>query len=178
MLDNELADLELRADGSTKSYFLKIAMGDPGHKMLQGEYEGVKAIHDIVPEFVPRPIAWGKYKSAEATYFFLADFIPMVQDVQKPEAFCEMLARLHKKSTEKSPNGKWGFHVVTCGVRLSRAVSLFLRSRVPTILKCQFQSYISKYGKREMRYPDFGVIYSPKFHLYHIQILHHEYGKL
>lgn len=105
------------ADGSTKALFLKIAFDDLGRSMLHSEYEGVRALHRVVPELLPRPIAWGAYKSMSSTYFYLADFVPMIEEVPEPQAFSALLARLHKESIPHSPNGKFGFHVQTFTVR-------------------------------------------------------------
>ena len=43
--------------------------------MCQGEFESLKAIHAVVPGFVPEPYAWGKYAQENpTTYFLLAAF--------------------------------------------------------------------------------------------------------
>lgn len=42
--------------------------------MCEGEYESLKAIYAISPSFVPQPYAWGKIEGAEETYFLLAAF--------------------------------------------------------------------------------------------------------
>jgi protein-ribulosamine 3-kinase len=49
-------------DGVEKSYFLKVAQGNLGGGMMLGEFESMAAIYNIVPTFVPRPIAWGTSK--------------------------------------------------------------------------------------------------------------------
>ena len=101
------------ADGSPQIFFLKIGKD---RSMLQSEFEGVTALHSVVPELVPRPIAWGEYKSMPSTYFYLADFVPMKMDMPEPQAFCALLARLHRDSIPLSPDGKFGFHVQTFSV--------------------------------------------------------------
>ena len=43
--------------------------------MCEGEFESLKAIHAVTPDFVPKPYAWGKYKQDNPeTYFLLAEF--------------------------------------------------------------------------------------------------------
>ena len=43
--------------------------------MCEGEFESLKAIYAVCPEFVPKPYAWGKYKREDPeTYFLLAQF--------------------------------------------------------------------------------------------------------
>jgi len=101
------------ANGSTQFFFLKIGKDDFSRDMLRSEYDGVNALYRIVPELVPRPIAWGAYVSKPDTFFFLADFIPMLEELPDPELFCTMLARLHRDSIPLSSNGKFGFHVTT-----------------------------------------------------------------
>ena len=81
--------------------------------MLRSEFEGISAIHSVVPEFVPQAIAWGTYASSSSTHYYLAEFIPMIEEVPEPQSFCAVLAKLHKDSVGLSPNGKFGFHVTT-----------------------------------------------------------------
>lgn len=92
---------------------MKVATGEGGKVMLQGEYEGMLAIYQTLPSFAPKPIAWGAYKNTPATYFFMCEFIDM-KEGHLPDAaeFCSKLAQLHRESV--SPTGKFGFHVVTC----------------------------------------------------------------
>jgi protein-ribulosamine 3-kinase len=42
--------------------------------MCEGEYESLKAIYAVLPSFVPQPYAWGKIEGSEETYFLLAAF--------------------------------------------------------------------------------------------------------
>ena len=42
--------------------------------MCEGEFESLKAIHAVSPGFAPKPYAWGKYKEDPETYFLLAQF--------------------------------------------------------------------------------------------------------
>jgi hypothetical protein len=59
-------DVEL-ADGTPESYFIKVISKETGRNMMHSEFESMKAIHAIVPDFVPRPIAWGTYQSIPDT---------------------------------------------------------------------------------------------------------------
>lgn len=112
------------ADGLKQILFLKIGKDGFSGAMLQSEFEGVTALHRVVPELVPRPIAWGEYKSIPSTYFYLADFVPMKHEVPEPQAFCALLARLHKESIPLSPKGQFGFHVQTFSVRRSPVIGI------------------------------------------------------
>ena len=91
--------------------------------MLEGEFEGVKAIYAVVPALIPRPIACGAYTSTPSTYFYLAEFVPMTEEVPMPQPFCAMVANLHKDSAPLTPNGNFGFHVTTYSVRTFRGTA-------------------------------------------------------
>jgi protein-ribulosamine 3-kinase len=78
---------------------------------LKGEFESTSAIHGIVPDFIPNPIAWGTFKHVEDTHFYLCDFHHLSEELPEPAAFSAKVAELHKNGI--SPNGKFGFHVVT-----------------------------------------------------------------
>jgi hypothetical protein len=79
--------------------------------MLSSEHESMKAIHSLTPEFVPKPIAWGKYDSIPDTYFILSEYRDMRPDMPDPDKFAARLSALHQNSA--SPTGKFGFHVKT-----------------------------------------------------------------
>ncbi|KAH9889620.1 Fructosamine kinase-domain-containing protein [Xylariomycetidae sp. FL2044] len=112
-------DVEL-SDGSPKSFFIKALSADAGRNMVEGEYESMKAIHTIVPEFVPRPVAWGSYDTVPNTHFFLCEFREMRQEMPDPHEFAARLAEMHQKSI--SPEGKFGFHVTTYSGNLPQVV--------------------------------------------------------
>jgi protein-ribulosamine 3-kinase len=83
----------LHDDGSEQNFFTKVATGDAGKTMLHGEYEGMLAIHQTIPSFCPKPIAWGQYRDAPSTYFFICKFIEM-EEGHLPDVadFCSKLA--------------------------------------------------------------------------------------
>jgi protein-ribulosamine 3-kinase len=99
------------ADGYEKKYFLKVAPGQKGRGMIEGEYESMKVINAVIPEFAPKAISWGSFKSNSDHHFLLCDFHEMDDELPEMQKFCSSLARLHRDS--KSPNGKFGFHVTT-----------------------------------------------------------------
>lgn len=52
-----------------------VTLGSTGRHMCEGEYESLKEIYSVSPDFVPRPYAWGKYcQPGPETYFLLAEF--------------------------------------------------------------------------------------------------------
>ncbi|KAL9042001.1 MAG: hypothetical protein Q9214_003918, partial [Letrouitia sp. 1 TL-2023] len=70
-------------------------------------------LYKVVPIFVPKPRAWGKFKLEKpATYFFLCDFVEMDKCLPDPEAFCSQVAELHRIS--KSATGMFGFPIRNC----------------------------------------------------------------
>ncbi|CAP64472.1 uncharacterized protein PODANS_5_7620 [Podospora anserina S mat+] len=89
--------------------------------MVKVEFESMKAIHSVTPDFAPKPIAYGPYDSLPDTYFFLCEFREMVDDqLPEPEEFTRKLATLHQKS--QSPTGKFGFHTTTYAGNLPQMV--------------------------------------------------------
>lgn len=87
---------------------------------MHSEFESMKVIHDVVPDFAPRPVAWGTYQTVPDTHFFLCEFRNFDTEIPGPEAFTARLAELHENS--QSPNGKFGFHVTTYAGNLPQMV--------------------------------------------------------
>jgi len=61
-------------DGSEQPYFLKVALGEHGMRMMNGEFESMTVLHTAVPDFVPKPYAWGSYEGIPDTHFFMCEF--------------------------------------------------------------------------------------------------------
>lgn len=74
------------------------------------------ALHNALPELVPKPIAWGTYEKEPDVHFFLCNFHDMTEDIPDISSFPAMLAQLHKNGV--SPTGKFGFPVQTYQGRL------------------------------------------------------------
>ncbi|KAM3428302.1 hypothetical protein MY4824_008913 [Beauveria thailandica] len=99
--------------GEECAFFLKTASGELGEAMFKGEFEGMSAIHQTMPDFSPRPIAWGRCTDTTDLFFFLSAFVRMDQgDVPDAGKLCAKLAKMHRESV--SPTGQFGFHVTTC----------------------------------------------------------------
>lgn len=86
--------------------------------MVKGEFESMRALHSVSPDFVPCPFGYGTYESDPKTHFFLCDFIDMANRLPDVVDFCERLADLHRRSMAASPMGLFGFHVTTYNGRL------------------------------------------------------------
>ena len=73
--------------------------------MTEGEFESLKAIHTVSPNFTPEPFAWGRYRKEDPeTYFLLAEFREVGEQPPDPIKFTARLAELHRNSI--SPTGK------------------------------------------------------------------------
>lgn len=103
-------DVEL-ADGSEQSFFIKVKSQAIGRDMLSSEFESMKAIYHLAPDFAPKPIAWGTCESIPDTHFFISEFRDMLPDMPDLDKFAARLPTLHQ--TSKSPSGKFGFHFTT-----------------------------------------------------------------
>lgn len=108
------------ADGAPLSFFIKAISNDIGRNMLHGEFESMKAIYILLPNFVPKPIAWGTYQTIPDRHFFLCEYHKMMDHLPDPYIFTKHLAELHQ--TRKSPTGKFGFHITTYGGNLPQMI--------------------------------------------------------
>lgn len=90
---------------------IQVAHADEGKGMLIGEFESMKAIYAILPDYVPKPIAQGTYASDPELHFFLMGLVDMTNEVAEVETLPKLIADMHIKGT--SSNGKYGFHVPT-----------------------------------------------------------------
>lgn len=71
-------------------------------------------MHGFIPDFGPRPLCVGRYKSNPDVHFYLAEFVDLVEDVVPgPEQYMEAVIALHTRSVGKSPDGKFGFSTHT-----------------------------------------------------------------
>ncbi|KAI0815528.1 Fructosamine kinase-domain-containing protein [Xylaria sp. FL0064] len=98
-------------DGAEQSYFLKTSFGQRGKTMMSGEFHCMTKIYSIMPDLVPKPIAWGTYSSIPDVHFFLCDFRPMTDELPDLESFPAKMGDM--RSAGVSPNGKFGFDVTT-----------------------------------------------------------------
>ena len=89
----------------------QVSLGDHGQQALKGEFESTSAIHAVVGDFIPKPIAYGSFKGVRNTHYYLCKFYDLAEELPESSTFCARVAALHQEST--SPNGKFGFHVVT-----------------------------------------------------------------
>ncbi|KAK0739561.1 hypothetical protein B0T21DRAFT_409907 [Apiosordaria backusii] len=69
------------ATSLTDLNFTPVTKGERGRAMVIGEYTSMITICSVVPNLVPKPLAWGAYGSLPETYFFLSQFKPMSYDL-------------------------------------------------------------------------------------------------
>ncbi|KAJ2994687.1 hypothetical protein NUW58_g1484 [Xylaria curta] len=103
-------DVQL-TDGTSVSFFIKVISGNVGKNMTRSEFQSMSSIHEVLPDFAPKPIAHGTYETIPDTHFFLCEFREMSETMPDPHKFCARLAALHQNS--KSPEGKFGYHTTT-----------------------------------------------------------------
>ncbi|THV98932.1 hypothetical protein D6D27_01240 [Aureobasidium pullulans] len=103
------AEIQTVVSGEPVSYFLKVSQNKFARKMFRGEYESQKAIYEVCPDFCPRPITWGVYQTVSDAYFFLSEFIDMVDELPDLHQYPQKVAQMHKKGL--APDGRYGFHV-------------------------------------------------------------------
>ncbi|PVH80069.1 hypothetical protein DL98DRAFT_549325 [Cadophora sp. DSE1049] len=82
-----------------------------GKDMAKGEYEGLKALHAVIPANTPEPIAYGTYARDPSRHFLLCSFHEMKDVMPSTEKIISVVAELHEKSI--SHRGKFGFHYTT-----------------------------------------------------------------
>ncbi len=94
-------------------------------KMVHGEFESMKAIYTLLPEFAPKLITWGTYETVLDTHFFLCDYREIINKMPDPHKFTSRLAALYKTASRQIENLVSTSQpiVVTYHRRLSRRIS-------------------------------------------------------
>ncbi|KAK8101674.1 hypothetical protein PG999_012048, partial [Apiospora kogelbergensis] len=104
------------ADFTSWVFFQKVGecKGQYGYDMMQASFQAASTLHKFIPEFSPKPIILGTYKSDKNLHFFLSDFIEMSEDgIPSPESYMAAVVALHNRSFGKSPDGQFGFPIPT-----------------------------------------------------------------
>lgn len=91
-----------------------MSKGQPGLDLMRAVWEAETAVNGVIPEFTPKPMCVGSYKTDPDNHFFLAAFVDMVEDViPSPDKYMAPVVALHSRTMGKSPTGKFGFHAST-----------------------------------------------------------------
>lgn len=89
--------------------------------MVSGEYFSQSTLYAAVPDFTPKPYAWGTYAADPNIHFFLCAFVNMDEDeLPNVQKVAQGLANLHRSLV--SPTGKYGFPVATLQGRVPQFV--------------------------------------------------------
>ncbi len=96
--------------------------GELGRQQLFGEFTGMTELWKLSPEFVIKPIAWGKLAdTGNDWYFLLMEFKDFCSQLVDPSKLAKRVAELHRRSQVQADatGGKFGFPVQTFdGARL------------------------------------------------------------
>ncbi|KAJ9633734.1 hypothetical protein H2204_006731 [Knufia peltigerae] len=98
-------------DGRKQSYFLKVYTRAAAQAQSVGEYESTKALHAVIPDHVPRPVAQGALAKNPGRAFVMFEFKDMIEELPPAAELVAVIAKLHRES--HTPNGKFGFSVPT-----------------------------------------------------------------
>lgn len=82
-----------------------------GQAQAVGEYLSTQALHAVIPDNAPRPLAQGVLARDSSKHFLICEFVDMVEEMPPVAEFASVIAQLHKNS--QSPNAKFGFDVPT-----------------------------------------------------------------
>ncbi|KAM0440041.1 hypothetical protein ACHAPT_001144 [Fusarium lateritium] len=133
-------DVEL-PDKTLQQYFLKTGTGEHGLSMIRGEFEGSRVIHKYTPQGIPRPIAWGSYRSDPTTHFYLCEFVDMSDALPDTVKFSAMLAKLHRDSmADEDAPSEFGFHVMTHEAKAQKVGRKALLMRASSMGNCKRSS--------------------------------------
>lgn len=79
--------------------------------MAEAEYEGQKAIAELIPENSVKPISWGYLQGTRTKSWYLAEYRSLREEAPSLEKLLPIVRQMHQASA--SPNGKFGFHVTS-----------------------------------------------------------------
>jgi len=138
------------------NYFLKvISLGETGRHMCMGEFESLKAIYVVSPDFVPEPHAWGMFEwDGPETYFLLTEFRDIHRQPAEPHKLAPSLADMHVRS--QSPTGKFGFHIRTYHGKVAQAVNQWDDSWCAVFSR--HLEYIMDLVKHDLNWPEFLLV--------------------
>ncbi|KAK6360798.1 hypothetical protein TWF730_006920 [Orbilia blumenaviensis] len=104
----------LKVRSGDQQFFVKTGSGESSKVMFEGEYESLNAIHTVIPECCPRPIAHGELQNG--SYFLATEFLELGGGFSRRRDSGDTLAaKLGKLHSQPAPSdGKYGFPVTTC----------------------------------------------------------------
>ncbi|KAK7217056.1 hypothetical protein V2G26_005059 [Clonostachys chloroleuca] len=91
-------------------FFIKILNREEAKELAEGEFESMTLIHQLIPEAIVPPIAWGMFKTNNSKAFYLTYFRDLDKEHPSDDILIRLISKIHHK---ESPTGKFGFHVPT-----------------------------------------------------------------
>lgn len=83
---------------------LKECKGQYGCDLMAASFIAESTMNSFIPEYTPRPIHIGTYKSDKNTHFLLSEFVEMVDDtIPNPKAYMAPIVALHTRSMATPP---------------------------------------------------------------------------
>uniref|UniRef100_A0A0B7JUM7 protein-ribulosamine 3-kinase n=1 Tax=Bionectria ochroleuca TaxID=29856 RepID=A0A0B7JUM7_BIOOC len=91
-------------------FFIKILDREEAKELAEGEFESMTLMHQLIPEAIVPPIAWGMFKTDNSKAFYLTYFRDLDKEHPPNDILIRLISKIHHK---ESPTGKFGFHVPT-----------------------------------------------------------------
>lgn len=79
-------------------------------EIAHGEFESTNELSSIMPENVPKAVAYGACAETPDRAFFLSEYRDMRDKLPSTAGLISLVAGIHKKT---SPNGKFGYPITT-----------------------------------------------------------------
>ncbi|KAI0456028.1 hypothetical protein F5B21DRAFT_469472 [Xylaria acuta] len=66
-------------DDDTGAFLKKSVSGEIGYGMMRA-FESENTLYELVPEYVPRPVSFGTYRTQSDLHFYICEFVDMVDE--------------------------------------------------------------------------------------------------
>ena len=74
---------------------------------MASEFQAMTAFNQLMPDFAPKPLAYGNYASQPDAWFLLCEYVELVDSVPDVEDFTQRLVKLHLLGAK--PGGQFGW---------------------------------------------------------------------
>ncbi|VUC25120.1 unnamed protein product [Clonostachys rosea] len=100
----------IEVDDDDHEFFIKVIDREGAKELGEGEFESMALMHEVIPEAISPPIAWGMFETDASKSFYLTYFRYLDAEHPPNDDLIRLLSKIHQK---ESPTGKFGFHVPT-----------------------------------------------------------------
>ncbi|CAG9978528.1 unnamed protein product [Clonostachys byssicola] len=100
----------IEVDDDDHEFFIKILDREDARELAEGEFESMTLMHELIPEAIVPPIAWGMFETDNSKAFYLTYFRDLDKKHPPDDSLIRLISKIHEK---ESPTGKFGFHVPT-----------------------------------------------------------------